>query len=363
MNATGLERYTRCPFAWLVRYGLRPLPRRQYAVQLPDMGNLFHLAVDRFMRRHQGEAWQLWPEERLGAALAPVVQELAAEYGHGVLEDTARNRFLKEKIQRLGLRALLTLGRQLTAGSFEVIGTETAFDLRPESGGLPPLTLLTEAGERLLIQGRIDRIDRCVLPDEGGTPQTYLRVIDYKSGRPRFSLSDFAHGLELQLAVYLDVLVRGGEALTGGPVRPAGFLYFYLDDPLVDPQEETESSLEKAIYRELRMEGLLVDDLRVLAAMDEGLPESGSSDIIPVSLKQDGTPSAVSSVIPREAMDALLAYGEDLIRRQGQRILEGSFPVSPCQTEAGMACGTCDYRALCQYDPAAEESPAGCFEK
>lgn len=358
LNATGLERYTQCPFSWLVRYGLKPQPRKKYTVEVPDMGTLFHLAVDRFMGVHKDVQWASWSKEEVGKALEPIVDTLAADYGHGILEDSARTRFLKKKIQRLGIRALCTLGRQLSAGKFTVAGTELAFDMRPEKEGLPPLIVETEAGNRLVVQGRIDRVDICPL-DTG----THVRVIDYKSGRPRFSLSDFAHGLELQLAVYLDVLHRHGRVFSTEGVQPAGFLYFYLDDPLVDTGEDASETIEKAIFRELRMEGLLIDDLNVLSAMDEALPDTGQSAIIPVSLKKDGTPSSVSSVISKGDMASLLDYAEDVIRKNGASILAGDFTVSPCQTEKGMACAYCDYGALCQYDPGAEETPRRVLRK
>lgn len=358
LNATGLERYTRCPFAWFVRYGLKPQPRLKYTVEIPDMGTLFHMAVDHFIRQNKDEPWTTWTPEEIGKALEPVVEELARHYGHGILEDTARNRFLKKKVQRLGLRALTTLARQLEAGSFEIAGTELAFDMRPEKSGLPPLVLETEDGRKLVVQGRIDRVDLCALP-EG----TYGRVIDYKSGRPKFSLSDFAQGLELQLAVYLDVLNRHGESLAPGGVIPAGFLYFYLDDPLVDPPDDRPEAIEKQLYREMRMEGLLVEDIDVLQAMDKGLAESNQSAVIPVSLKQDGTPSATSSVVSQDAMAALLTYAEDIIRKNGTAILDGEFSIAPCQTDQGMTCATCDYMTLCQYDQGAEEAPRRILRK
>lgn len=358
LNATGLERYTRCPFAWFVRYGLKPQPRPQYTVEIPDMGTLFHMAVDHFIRQNKDEPWTSWPPEVMAKALEPVVEELARHYGHGILDDTARNRFLKKKVHRLSLRALTTLARQLKAGSFEIAGTELAFDMRPEMNGLPPLELETDDGRKLVVQGRIDRVDLCALP-EG----TYGRVIDYKSGRPKFSLSDFAQGLELQLAVYLDVLNRHGETLAPEGVIPAGFLYFYLDDPLVDPPDDRPETIEKYLYREMRMEGLLVEDKEVLQAMDSGLAESNQSAVIPVSLKQDGTPSASSSVVSQEAMSALLTYAENIIRKNGTAILNGEFSVTPCQTDKGMTCATCDYMTLCQYDQNAEEAPRRILRK
>lgn len=358
LNATGLERYTRCPFAWFVRYGLKPQPRPRYSVEIPDMGTLFHMAVDHFIRQHGNEAWTKWSPEAMAAALEPVVQELARTYGHGILEDSARTRFLKKKVQRLSLRALTTLARQLDAGTFTIAGTELAFDMRPEKNGLPPLVLETDEGRRLVVQGRIDRVDLCTLADG-----TYGRVIDYKSGRPKFSLSDFAQGLELQLAVYLDVLRHSGGKLAPEGVRPAGFLYFYLDDPLVDPPDDRPETIDRHLYREMRMEGLLVEDLEVLRAMDRGLEESNQSAVIPVSLKQDGTPSSSSSVVSQEAMSALLAYAEEIIRKNGAAILKGDFGITPCQTEQGMTCATCDYMTLCQYDQRAEEAPRRILRK
>lgn len=354
VSPTGLERYARCPFSWLVKHGLRPMERKTYAVAIPDMGMLFHAAVDGFVRAYGSESWEHWSASEVERALEPVVQAIASGYGHGVLDDNARNRFLKTKVKRLTLRALTALGMHLNAGDFEVVGTEVPFEINPEKSGFPPLVLQTEGGENIVVHGRIDRIDACRVSGEMGE-ETYLRVIDYKSGRPKFSLSDFSHGLELQLAIYLDVANRNGSRYAHGNIRPAGFLYFYLDDPLVDPAEDTPSALERAIFRELRMEGVLIEDMKVLNAMDHQLSEQRNSSVIPVSLKQNGEVTSASSVVPEKVMTAILRYVEEHIRKQGTAIKSGCFPVSPCQTEKGMACDYCDYKALCQYDPSSEE--------
>jgi len=131
----------------------------------------------------------------------------------------------------------------------------------------------------------------------------------------------------------------------------------------VDPPDDRPETIEKCLYREMRMEGLLVEDIEVLRAMDKGLGESNQSAVIPVSLKQDGTPSAASSVVSQDAMSALLTYAEDIIRKNGTAILNGDFAVAPCQTEQGMTCATCDYMTLCQYDQRAEEAPRRILRK
>lgn len=351
MNATGVEHYGRCPFAWYVRHGLKPQPRRTFQVTVPDLGILFHTCVDRFVRQCRQERldWAGWTAEEIGQKLDPIVEELAAQYGWGVLESSARNRFLKAKIRRLGLRALLTLGRHLQAGTFRIERTELAFSPNPEWDSLPPLVLETEDGRQLVVQGRIDRVDLCTIDGE-----PYARIIDYKSGRPKFSLSDFVHGLELQLAVYLDAVDRGGARLAGQPVVPAGFLYFYLDDPLVEQGDDNPQTAEQAVFRNLRMEGLLLGEPAVLEAMDSEAMEAGASAIIPVSVNKDGSFGKRSSVLSRADLKALLQYGEGIIRSVGESILEGQIAVQPCRTESDAACDRCDYRGVCQFDLAGE---------
>ena len=46
-----------------------------------------------------------------------------------------------------------------------------------------------------------------------------MRVVDYKTGKKEFRLSDVLHGLNMQMLVYLAALVENGQVL------PAGILY------------------------------------------------------------------------------------------------------------------------------------------
>lgn len=107
------------------------------------------------------------------------------------------------------------------------------------------------------MEGRIDRID---FFSEGG--ERWLRVVDYKSGKASLDPSRVYGGLQLQLLLYLSA------ALAAYPdSQPAGAFYARFDDPLVATESRDAEEVEKQISRELRLNGLVVRDARVIRAM------------------------------------------------------------------------------------------------
>ena len=53
----------------------------------------------------------------------------------------------------------------------------------------------------------------------------YIRVVDYKTGKKSFDLTDLRYGLGVQMLLYLFALEGEGERYFGHPVVPAGVLY------------------------------------------------------------------------------------------------------------------------------------------
>lgn len=119
----------------------------------------------------------------------------------------------------------------------------------------------------------------------------YLRVMDYKSGKKSFSLSDIWYGLNMQLIIYLYALQQEGldryrARLTAelNEIVPAGVLYVPVRDELPDAARDTdEEGLRILRDKALRRSGLLSDDMSLLEAMEHGL--EGDGRFIPVSIK------------------------------------------------------------------------------
>ena len=85
---------------------------------------------------------------------------------------------------------------------------------------------------------------------------------------------------------------------------PGAMFYYHIDHPLADGNRfRKPEEVKQEIFRQLKMRGLVNAQPEVIDALDVGL--AGRSDVIPVTLKKDGTPGAVSSVMDPKRMNLL----------------------------------------------------------
>ena len=76
---------------------------------------------------------------------------------------------------------------------------------------------LTAEGVTISVSGFVDRVDGWV---ENG--RLHLRVVDYKTGRKSFDLTEVWNGLGLHMLLYLFALEERGEGFYGLPVEGGG---------------------------------------------------------------------------------------------------------------------------------------------
>lgn len=152
------------------------------------------------------------------------------------------------------------VAEELLCSQFRPLSFELGFG---REGPLPPVEL-TRQGVTLSISGFVDRVDGWV--HDG---RLYLRVVDYKTGRKSFDLTEVWNGLGLQMLLYLFTLEDKGEGLYGLPVEGAGVLYLPARDAVVrGSRGMSEEAWRKALDKELRRSGLVLDDPGVLEAME-----------------------------------------------------------------------------------------------
>ncbi|HEX6971765.1 MAG TPA: PD-(D/E)XK nuclease family protein, partial [Limnochordia bacterium] len=291
---------------------------------------------------------EAWSPSAIEATLDAIVAELAPQLGHEILLSSAHHRYLTLVLRRTLGRAVSVLLAHARAGRFRPLAVELQFG--PE-GRLPPLELQATDGTRLRLVGQIDRLE--IARSDG---QTWLRVIDYKSGSAAFRLEEVYHGLTLQLPAYMAVLVEaaaseaGAELLGGGEPRPAAILLFASRDPRlrVDGPLSAEEVAARRL-RQLRMHGLLIDDQAVLRMMDADA--QGHSALIPAYFRKDGALGAGSSTADAERWDALLAHTRRRLLDLARAILAGEIAPRPFLLRERRACTHCGLRPVCRFDP------------
>ena len=252
---------------------------------------------------------------------------------------------------RLALEALQQLVERLVGWmpqyAFDPCAVEIGFGLEGEPG--PGWQLDLAAGHRLVLRGRIDRVDLCA---SSSGEHTLAVVIDYKSRPRKLDATKLYHGLELQLLAYLNAVVYSGgwPELHHARLEPAGAFYVGLQAERVSASSRAEAHEPGAAAPASRYQhaGRFLAD--ALEQFDNR--QAAVGDQFRYCKNQGGEFSQRGTdALAKPDFDALLARNEALLRRHAEAIFRGEVSVTPFRTSRETACERCEYRAICRFDP------------
>ena len=332
-SITRLERYSQCAYAHFLQYGLKLSERETFEVQMFDIGNLYHSAIEKCFKEAQKKEKKIseLSREELKELTHNSVREVAETYNYGMLLDTARNQYMIHKAEDITGMTMWALSEQLRHGDFLVDGMERSFSYTRNNMNL---------------KGRIDRVD--IARDED---HVYVKIIDYKSGRTAFDLSKVYNGLQLQLVTYMSYAVNDYKnRFADKDVIPAAMFYYRITDPVLDYKgQETYAEADKAFLNELKVDGLVNKEIEIVKKLDKELVKD--SDVIPVSLKKGEVYSSKKNLASTEEIEALEDYVDKLMQRFAEEIKCGRISVSPMDFGSDRnACSFCPYHSVCKFD-------------
>ena len=334
-SVSKLETFRECAFCYFIKYGIRAEERRLFQFNVMDLGILFHKALEEYPQRLEKEtlSWREVTSNQIDYYVGEVVEEVVAQYGGSLSRPTAQNKYRVKQVKNMTRRAVAVLTDQLKQGDFNPKDYEVSFG----DGDLPPIVVNIDEDRKMLLTGTIDRVDIYQLEN-----QTFVKILDYKSGKKSFDLLEVYYGLQLQLLLYLDAYLK----ITSDNL-PAGMFYFHIDNPLIDYQVGMDKKdIEKERAKHFKLSGLLLESVEIAKALEE----DARGNIIPASLKKDGQFTAASSVASYEQFDLLREHIVGVIGELGREILNGKVSALPYQLNNKQPCDYCNYRSICQFD-------------
>lgn len=356
-STSQFEQYAACAFSYFMRYGLHLKEREEHQVEFFDIGNIVHEALELYTKEliQEGKNWNEISEKEQYVRANQCINAVVERYKNGLLYNTERDTYLITRLRRLLARTVWAITKQMELGQFRTVDSEISFEILQHTKGEEVIRELEgEKDDLLRLVGRIDRIDS--MKEEG---KTYLKVVDYKTGKKNISLSDLYYGLQMQLMIYLKAGTSELERKTKTVVIPAGVLYYNIDDPMAEGKAD-KASIENVILKGLKMDGLLNEDNPVLPSLDSGfLGENGglaanrSSDILPFATNKDGTLKKISKTVTTKDFADLMEYTEKKLMDIRDEIMGGKIAINPYRKtdSAGeTACGYCPYHSICRFD-------------
>jgi ATP-dependent helicase/nuclease subunit B len=231
-SPTRLERWTSCPFAYLLEnvLGVQPVenPEDEIRITAMDWGNVIHEVLDRFIAEvlHRPAHEQPSPDDGWSLQDRARVREISEEVCKAYEERgrTGREIFWKRdrsKIEADLMRILDYDELHRTRARTRPIATELPFGLRDAAVEAVPVPL--PDGRTVRFRGKADRVDLA----EDGT----IHVVDYKTGRP-YGAEKLCEddpdrgGTKLQLPVY-GLAARAAQTAPDAAVRAE---YWFVSD-------------------------------------------------------------------------------------------------------------------------------------
>lgn len=339
LSASKIDLFSACRCAYFLQYGLRAKERKEAAVDAPIFGTFVHFVLENTARQVQEEGgFSTVSDERLREIAEAQITAFTEEQIGGLDEKEPRFRYLYERNLQEVREVVDGLGGELRRSEF----VPSAYELDFMPGGtLPPVQVTGKTGAANVV-GYVDRVDLYHAKEAD-----YVRVVDYKTGKKAFSYSDILNGMGMQMLIYLFALQEYGETLWGRAVRPAGVLYFPARVPvLTAPERPTDEEAEAQQKKERRRSGLLLDDERLLRAMEtfEDQP-----DYLPCKADKEG--KLHGDLATADQLRLLRDHVRRTLEQITDSILEGDVHPNPYfQGSDKSACRFCGFGAICHLD-------------
>ncbi len=309
LSATYFDYFQRCSLFFLLRNGFSAKKLEKADLGVMQRGTITHYVLERIVEKYKSDLGKLSPVQ-----ISTEVDMLIHEYFCMVKGSeklmTARFSYLLNKIAEATKLIVSHLVSEFAQSDFVPAFCELSIG---NDGDIPAIKYDLFDGSVMSLGGKIDRVD---------TYKNFVRVVDYKTGKVTFKLSDTIAGLNMQMLLYLYAFVKNGQALVENP-SPAGILYM----PAKLPSKPAD----------LRMNGIVLDDDEIRTAMEK----DNKGRYIPKSNDD-------SSFLDNNGFELVFKHIDNLVVEMGNSIKKGEFSADPVDSSTSEACKYCDYSGICR---------------
>lgn len=166
-------------------------------------------------------------------------------------------------------------------------------------------------------------------------------IVDYKSGKSDINYKNIKYGLDLQLFVYIYLLMKSDKAVVNNIV---GFYLQYLIN--FDYNFDVSKSKEVRNLNSMKLNGYSIDDIDLIENFDNSI--ENSNVIKSMKLKRDGEFYHNAKVISKELIYESIRIVENHIINANNNIRNAKFKINPKMLDKGnVSCEFCDFNDVC----------------
>ena len=338
LTQSRLDSYINCPLGHFLKYTIKLGVDKRAEFDAPSIGSFIHGCLENFFTSLRDAG--ISPETLDKAERERLTRSAAEKYLFTMGEDVKSTK-TAVKIKRL-TRAAIPIIDSLCDEFEKTKFRPRFFELKidgADAASPDPIKFTSESGESVYIYGIIDRVD--TYENEGNT---FVRVIDYKTGVKDFKPTDMENGRNLQMFLYLKAIIDSDKkkfkerlgASNDGKIIPAGVIYVKtsLADAVIDRNSD-ELAL-KAVKDKQEREGMILRGEENAALMGE--------DYIPGANKKDKD----SYLYSEEDFEKIMQTVEGSVLNIADKIRSGSADATPNIEGQYSACDWCEFKPVCR---------------
>ena len=334
-SATRLNSYAQCPFKYFLQYGLKAKPREEWELTAADTGTYAHELIRILCETVENDetlGWDNVTDEKCEEIIEAAIDESRGRILGSDLFGKEKTASILRRTGAAAKEAAKAVRRSIAAGSFKTESYEMKFE--------------TALSDNVGVKGVIDRIDVC--RHDGITE---YRIIDYKTGKKDFKLSEIYHGLSMQPVIYAVAVCMADER-----AELSGTYYSMVrnDFARVDPGSRADT-IESRLKENTQIVGATFVDVDENGEIDESSLErieaKDRREGLFFKLNKSGGADIGGNLRSREAGRRLMEFTREKIIAEDAEIRGGNIEISPMRTGFNNSvCDYCDFAASCKFD-------------
>ncbi len=333
-SATRLNTYALCPFRHYVKYGLRANVQDEWTLNAADTGTYAHEMIRTLCETVDNDEsldWKTIDDETLSVLTQQITNATINRVSQTDIAGRERAAHIFARMGKTVENAVQTVRKSIACGEFRPYAYEKEISV--------PLT------DKIKVFGIIDRLDIC---QHDGINE--YRIIDYKTGREEFKVSEIYNGFDMQPVIYALVMrtLDKSASISGMYYSKVRNDYAKLDtsnkDEKVEKDLKKNTELNGATFLDADSEGNLLYES--MDRVESGL--SRNEDPLFFIPKRGGGYGV--NVRSKKAGEALMGTVLDKIIETDNNIRCGSIDISPLERSTASACTYCDFSPVCKFD-------------
>ena len=342
VSATRLSDFAKCPYKHFAQHILELRERKEFKFEPLDVGVFYHRVLDALLKRlnTDGKNFAVIQDKELVAFLRDEIARFIQTdaFTSNFVHRSSHNAFIIHCAGEYLEDCVLSIAEMVRAGSFRPSLSEVSFG---EDGGILGQWEFPLAKGRLLsLNGKIDRLD---IADAGS--KKLALIFDYKRREESFIWSEFYHGLDMQLPIYMLAVQNASRSKIKDVM---GAFYMPVEaQPAKATLDEVEKRKEKF---DRKARGIF--DGEFFQQLDATVNSGWSrfyNFFVSKENGQYGRDTDSGALRPGD-FEKVLQFTEAKILELAEGILSGKIDVNPYYLNKTSPCSYCRYRAVCRFD-------------